>query len=344
MTSKERVLGALRGEPVDHTPFWIGYPTEEVRKRLCEHFGVPDDGEDLIRATRSDFWGGGYASYEAPDGRDAFNLSPAFSRAPAEPDASCPAEPSACETAAQVDALPWPDPACIKIDVEATRAYCKKISDHAVMGGSWACFFHELGWIMGQEEYFVKMHTHPAVVDAFTEHIVDYHCAVNERIFEAAADLMDFFFFGNDFGTQRGLFVSPEHWRRFLLPSVRRLVDQARSYGLHVWLHSCGSVREIIPDLIEAGIDALHPVQVSAAGMSAEELGTEFGGKIMFIGGIDVHQLLRKGTPEQVRKAVRRCKTHLGPSYAVSPSHEAILPDVPTENLVAMMDEARNPG
>jgi len=330
MTSKERVLWALRGKPVDHTPFWIGYPTEDVRKRLCQHFGVPDGAENVIKATGSDFWGGGYAGYEAPNRKGAFDFSPA--------------QPGACETGAQVDALSWPDPAYIKVDVEGTRAYCRKIADYAIMGGSWAPFFHELGWIMGQEEYFVKMHTHPAVVDAFTEHIVDFHCALNERIFEAAADLMDFFFFGNDFGTQRGLFVSPEHWYRFVLPGVRRLVDQARSYGLRVWLHSCGSVRKIIPDLIDAGIDALHPLQVSAAGMSAEELGREFGGKIMFIGGIDVHKLLRKGTPEQVRKAVRHCKKHLGPSYAVSPSHDVIMPEVPTENLIAMIDEARNPG
>jgi len=164
---------------------------------------------------------------------------------------------------------------------------------------------------------------------------------MNERIFEAAADLMDFFFFGNDFGTQRGLFVSPEQWRRFVLPGVKRLVDQAHSYGLEVWLHSCGSIRAIIPDLIDVGIDALHPLQVSAAGMSAEELGREYGGKLMFIGGIDVHDLLRSGTPDDVRAAVRHNWKHLGPSYAVSPSHESILPDVPTENIVAMIGEAK---
>lgn len=330
MTSRERVLAALQGEETDHCPFWIGYPTEEVRRRLCAHFGLPDGAEEIVEATGSDFRGGGYASYQAPDGREPLNLGPSH--------------PGACETVAEVEALPWPDPDYIKVDVAATREHCARVADYAIMGGSWACFFHELGWTMGQEEYLVKMHTHPAVVEAFTERIVDFHCAMNERIFSAAADLMDFFFFGNDFGTQRGLFISPELWRHFVLPGVRRLVDQARSFGLRSWLHSCGSIRAIIPDLIDIGIDAIHPVQVSAAGMSAEELGREFGGQIMFIGGIDVHQLLRRGTPEQVRAAVRHCRRHLGPSYAVSPSHESILPDVPTENLVAMIEEAAKNG
>jgi len=327
MTPKERVYAALNGQQADCMPMWLGQPTEAVSKRLCEHYGIPDDSEALIRATGSDFWGAGYASYEHPDSRAPFDFSPESIQA--------------CDTVADVEALPWPDPDHIKVDREATRDYCAKISDHAIMGGSWAPFFHELGWILGQERYFMLMHENPAVVEAFTNRVVDYHLAANEKVFDAAGDLMDFLFFGNDFGTQRGLFISPDSWRRFVRPSMQRFVDQARSYDLKVWLHCCGSVRAIIPDLIDLGIDALHPIQVSAAGMAPEELGREYGGKILFIGGIDVHQLLRKGTPEQVREAVQHNWKHLGPSYAVSPSHEAILPDVPTENLLAMFDEAK---
>ena len=325
MNSKQRVHAALNGVAPDRMPFWIGYPTEEVCQRLCAHYGVSDADGELIRASGCDFQGGVYASYEPPDGLGALHIPGA----------------SDVETVADVDALDWPDPAHIKIDREATRAYCKTISDYAIMGGSWAPFFHEMGWLIGQEKYFVMMHTNPPVVEALTERLVDFHLAMNEKIFAAAADLMDLFFFGNDFGTQRGLFISPEQWRKFVRPSMERLVDQAHSYDLKVWLHSCGSIRAIIPDLIDIGIEALHPIQVSAAGMAAEELGAEYRGKLLFIGGIDVHQLLREGTPDEVRAAVRHNWKHLGPSYAVSPSHETILPDVPTENLVAMIDEAK---
>jgi len=326
MTSKERVLSALKHRQPDRTPLWHGAPKEEIMKGLHAHYGTQDE-ESLLRAIGDDFrwvWG---ARYNHPDGRQPFEMRGAA--------------PAACETVAEVEALPWPDPGHIEVDVAALRERCQGLSEFALMGGSWAPFFHEVGWLIGQENYFVKMYTNPAVVDAVTERVVDYHVAANEKIFSAAADLMDFYFFGNDFGTQRGLFIRREHFLRFIMPGIRRLVEQAHRHGLAVWLHSCGSVREIVPDLIEAGIVALHPVQVSAAGMSPEELGREFGGKLLFVGGIDVHRLLRMGTPEQVREAVRHNKRHLCPGYAVSPSHEAVLPDVPIPNLVAMFDEAK---
>jgi uroporphyrinogen decarboxylase len=326
VTSKERVLAALKHKQPDHTPLWHGVPKKEVMDGLFQHYQVRDE-EALLRAIGDDFRWAAECGWRHPERSDPWPFKMAG------------ANPAACETVAQVDALPWPDPKYVH--VSGVRERCQKVSDCAIMGGSWAPFFHEIGWIMGQEEYLVKMYTHPAVVEAFTEHVVDFHLAANERVFQVAGDLMDFYFFGNDFGTQRGLLISVEHFRRFVLPGVRRLAEQAHSYGLHVWLHSCGSVRAIIPDLIDVGVEALHPVQVSAAGMSAEELGREFRGKLMFIGGIDVHHLLREGTPEEVRQAVRHNKRHLCPGYAVSPSHEAVLPDVPIPNLVAMFDEAK---
>jgi uroporphyrinogen decarboxylase len=324
MTSKERVLAALAHRAPDRTPLWHGVPKPEIMQALHARYGTESD-EDLLLRIGDDFrWAGTYR-WHHPDGLQPFQMPGA--------------NPVACETVAQVEALPWPDPR--HVDVTGIRERCAAAGGFAVMGGSWAPFFHEIGWLIGQENYFVKMHTHPAVVDALTERFIDFHVAANERVFREAGDLIDFYFFGNDFGTQRGLVISPEMFRRFILPAVRRLVEHARSHGLHVWLHSCGSVRAVIPDLIDAGIEALHPVQVSAAGMAPEELGREFRGRLMFVGGIDVHRLLRLGTPQEVREAVRRNVRCLAPGYVVSPSHEAVLPDVPIENLVAMFDAAR---
>lgn len=326
MTSKERVLAALAYGVQDRTPLWHGVPKQEIMTGLHEHFGTTDD-ETLLRTIGDDFrWIHG-GQYNHPDGLNPFEM----------PDC----QPAACETVAEIEALPWPDPEYIDVDVAALRERCTQVGDCAIMGGSWAPFFHQIGWLIGQENYFVKMHTDPALVEALTERFIDYHLAMNERIFAAAADLMDFYFFGNDFGTQRGPFIGLPQFRRFILPGVRRLVEQARSYGLRVWLHSCGSVRALIPDYIDVGIEALHPVQVSAAGMDPEELGREYGGKLLFVGGVDVHQLLRLGTPEEVRAAVRHNKRHLCPGHAVSPSHEAVLPDVPIANLIAMFEEAK---
>ena len=85
---------------------------------------------------------------------------------------------------------------------------------------------------------------------------------------------------GNDFGTQISLLVGPEQFRQFILPHYKRLIDLAHSYGLPVVVHSCGSIIKLIPDLIQAGIDGLHPRQALASGMDAENLQNNFGGQI----------------------------------------------------------------
>jgi uroporphyrinogen decarboxylase len=108
-----------------------------------------------------------------------------------------------------------------------------------------------------------------------------------------------------------------------------------------VMVHSCGAVREIIPMLIEAGMDGLHPLQARAAGMDAVSLAREYQRDLVFIGGVDTQDLLVHATPGQVKDEVRRLRDLLGPSYIVSPSHEAILPDVPLANVIAMAEAAR---
>ena len=187
------------------------------------------------------------------------------------------------------------------------------------------------------ENYFIKMYTHPDVVRAVTRHVVDFYLEGNRRFFEVAGDLMDGFFFGNDFGTQLNLLISPEHFEDFVFPYFRELTELGHEYGYQVILHSCGSIYKVIPKLIDMGVDALHPLQAKAADMDAETLSKEFKGKIAFMGGIDTQDLLVNGTPEQVEADVRRVKELLGPSLIVSPSHEAVLPNVPPENIEAMV-------
>jgi uroporphyrinogen decarboxylase len=104
-------------------------------------------------------------------------------------------------------------------------------------------------------------------------------------------------------------------------------------------MHCCGAIRPILPRLIELGMDLLHPIQALAAGMDAESL-REFKGQVTFVGGIDTQQLLRFATPDDVEREVRRVVRALGP-LVVSPSHEALLPDIPPENVAAMARAAK---
>ncbi|MFA7334799.1 MAG: uroporphyrinogen decarboxylase family protein, partial [Kiritimatiellia bacterium] len=122
-------------------------------------------------------------------------------------------------------------------------------------------------------------------------------------------------------------------------PYFRQLTDLGHRHGLPVVLHSCGAIKRVIPDLIELGVNALHPLQAKADNMSAESL-AEFKGKIAFIGGIDTQDLLVNGTPEEVKADVRRVKKLLGPCFVVSPSHETLLPNVPPRNVAAMATAA----
>ena len=185
------------------------------------------------------------------------------------------------------------------------------------------------------------MYTCPDIVDAVTDHVVGFYEDADERFFSEVGDLADTLFFGNDFGTQLDLMISPDAFERFVLPGMKRLIAVAKRHGKTVLLHSCGSIYRVMPKLIEAGVDAFHPLQAKARGMDADRLAKDFGRDIAFVGGVDTQQLLVQGTPEEVRAEVLRLRDAFGPNYVVSPSHEAILPNVPLANVLAMAAAAR---
>ncbi len=154
------------------------------------------------------------------------------------------------------------------------------------------------------------------------------------------ASLVDGFFFGNDFGTQLSLICGPAQFDEFIMPWFRRFTEQGHRYGYQVLLHSCGSIYKVIDRLIDAGVDCLHPLQARAADMDAETLARHFKGRIAFLGGIDTQHLLVHATPDEIKVEVRRVRDLLGPCLIVSPSHEAILPNVPPANVAAMAEAA----
>ncbi len=238
-----------------------------------------------------------------------------------------------------MERYPWPDPA--HLDFSGVVSQIEAHDDKAVFTGMWCPFFHYVADFFGMDNYFIKMYTNPDVVDAVTERVVDFLDAANDTFFRALGNRADTFFFGNDFGTQRDLILSPEAFRRFVLPSMKRLIATARRYGKKVILHSCGSVYRVIPELIDAGIDGLHPLQARAQSMDAEFLARTYRGSLAFIGGVDTQDLLIHMSPDQIKGEVRRLRRLLGPNFVVSPSHEAILPNVPFENVVAMAEAAR---
>ena len=130
--------------------------------------------------------------------------------------------------------------------------------------------------------------------------------------------------------------LSPELIRKLVFPGTKQLIDQAHAYGLKVIHHSCGAIYDIIGDLIGLGVDAIHPIQALAHNMEAERLRRDFGERMSFCGGVDAQRLLVQGAPGDVFAEVKRLVGLFPTGLIVSPSHEAILPDMPPANVEAI--------
>jgi len=168
---------------------------------------------------------------------------------------------------------------------------------------------------------------------------------MTERALETVGDLVDLTMFGDDLGTQQGPVMSPALYRRLIKPTHARMVQVIKKFRKPVLLHSCGSVAAFIPDLIEIGIDALHPVQVTARDMDTAHLKREFGRDMAFWGGIDTHRVLPRGTTAEVREEVRKRIADLAPGggYVLGAVHN-IQAEVPVENILAMVEAAKEFG
>ncbi len=328
MTSRERIKAIIAGKPADRCGLWLGNPHPDSWEGLHRYFRTGSE-EEFRRQLQDDYrWIEPSTAYRHPRGKPIFDVQRKGQ------ELSAGGALADCEEVGQVDEFAWPDPD--HLDFRDVIQRLEGAGDVYRAGGFWCPFFHDVADFLGMENYFLKMYTNPAVVHAVTRHVLDFYLEANRRLFKEAGELIDGFFFGNDFGTQQDLLLSPELLNEFIFPYFRQLIDLAKEYRKQVILHSCGSIFKIIPTLIDMGVDALHPLQARAAGMEAESIAAHFRGKIAFIGGIDTQQLLIHGSPKDVETEVERIVGLLGPRLVVSPSHEAILPDIPPANIAAM--------
>ena len=327
---RELIKRLIAREPVERCGFWTGKPHVDTWPLLHQYFGTHTE-QEFRTAIRDDIlWirPQSYPDvYQDPSGRKLFDSGLDRTKHANPPLATC-------ETVAEVDAFPWPNPDYLNFD--SCMADLRKTGDVYRMSGFWTCFFHNICDLLGIEEYLIKMYTHPEVVEAVTDRVCSFYYEANERFFTLAGDQVDGFFFGNDFGTQTSLICGPDQFDQVLMPWLKRFTEQGHRHGHQVILHSCGAIHAVIPRLIEAGVDCLHPLQALASNMDAETLARDFKGKIAFMGGIDTQELMTNGTPEQVQAEVKRVMKILGPHLIVSPSHEALLPNVPPKNVEAL--------
>ena len=209
--------------------------------------------------------------------------------------------------------------------------------------------FLQLGaQLYGYEDWFAMLLLEEALVEKFLDRLLELKTAYWGGVMRVLGDRIDVVCESDDLGTQQGPWVEPGLWRRLMKPRLAALVVSIKKMRpeVKVSLHSCGAVREFIPDLIEIGIDILNPVQVSAAGMDTKSLKRDFGKDIVFWGGgVDTQHVLPRGTPAEVADEVKRRIDDLAPGggFVFAAVHN-IQADVPPENIIAMVEAFRKYG
>lgn len=315
---------------------WTGDPNVKTIPILAGAWNIDENPEAIYTYLQDDCrWVKADRSYLHPEGKPMFDTSFGMKKRESLGAGGCFAE---AETIEDIKDYPWPD--AKYFDFSEVYKEIERHNEKMVFTGIWSPFFHDISEFFGMENYFVKMYENPEIVEAVTEKVVDFYVEANDLFFKGLSDRADVMFFGNDFGTQRDLLISPSNFRRFLLPSINRLIAVGKKYDKKVMMHSCGSIYRIIPDLINAGVDILHPIQAQAFGMSAQEL-KQYKNDLAFVGGIDAQTFFVNATPQQIKDEVHRVRDILWPSIVISPSHEAILPNVPPQNLLAMAQASR---
>jgi uroporphyrinogen-III decarboxylase len=214
--------------------------------------------------------------------------------------------------------------------VAETRA---RLPDRYLIATTWLAVFERLRSLRGAENILMDLYLHPRELETLRDAVA---AEFVDQIRGSAAMGADAVLLADDWGTQAGMLIRPEQWRQFFFATYRDLVAEIHALEMHAWFHSCGQIRPIIPDLIAAGFDVLHPLQPSA--MDLTEIAQSFRGQICFAGGIDVQDWLPLAGAAEVEREIMGLIDTLASSqgcYIVAPTN-SIMPDTPWENIEAM--------
>ncbi|MBN2296068.1 MAG: hypothetical protein JXM70_26790 [Pirellulales bacterium] len=357
MNHKERFLAACEHREADRSPIdYLAHP--EADRRLCEYLEVSTE-EELLDALECDFYYLPGRDISQNEGYKPFYIGRDLEETQSE--RVCPlgirwqrgaydskffvdeviAGPfEGGATAKDILGHGWPKAA--DFDFSPLQEICETHKKRVLIGGLWTGILGDSYRMYGFQEFLTDMALRPDVIQTLVDRMTDMYLELNEGVFSLLKGKMDVWFFGNDFGHQKGLLFSTVMWEDFFLDNIRRLCKHAHGYGLRVMMHSCGAVSKLIPLLIEAGVDILDPVQVSAVNMQPDKLKESFGGKIVFHGGIDTQHILPSGSPEDCREHARQILKALGTQggYIFAPS-QIYQPDIPVENIVAVYQVAK---
>jgi len=336
MTERERVFASIRREALDALP-WQFDLTSAVAEKLKAYYHT----DDLASATGDHIAFVGTLPPPVPDGepprpglvRDEFG---AVWRREAR-------DLNYGDWGELVShPLKSPDLAGIEFPEGATRERWSHVPEmrklyqgRFLVAEGYGLF--ERGWsLCGFQEYLAYIAGEPQFVEALNERLADYSCRMTRQLAGLGADGIRF---GDDWGLQKTLIMRPAAWRRLFKPYYRRIYDAARAAGLVVMIHSCGNITEILPDLIEIGVQVVHPLQPEA--MDVVGCRNDFGMDLTFWGGLGSQSTIPRGTPEDNRREARRMlKLFSGGGYILAPAGAAPA-ETPPENIAAVVEVAK---
>ena len=334
MNHKERLRRTLRYQTVDRLPTQINY-TAKMEQKLADYFGVPPHelpkllDNHLVRVdltypkvlsedglAQMDWWGAGHDTRE--EGY-FIRYSPLAENK-------------------NLDSFPWPDPTAPGL-VEAAQRTIQELGAEYFIAPNLGFALFERAWsLRGFETFLMDLALDPGFAGELLDCITQIQLILIERFLELGVDGG---YFGDDYGAQKGLIMSPASWRKLFKPRLERLFAPFRARGLPILMHSDGQIQPIIPDLLEIGLTALNPVQPEA--LDHNWLRRSFGGRLAFYGGISTQTVLPYGSPAEVRAAVQACQRELAPDgtgLLLAPSHR-MMTDIPMENVSALLEAFR---
>jgi len=340
MNHKDRFYSTIHYQPVDRPASWLGLPVPAAEPALMKYFGVT--GMDELRTLLDDDIYPIEVPYNDPPSNHiacAFKFSKVnHLDTPDERTLTAPGFFEDYSDVIDIEKFAWPDPALYLDREESKRRVAAAPAGKIKMGILWSAHFQDVCSAFGMEHALMTMLTNPEMFRAVIDRITDFYLKANGIFYESTKGLLDAVLIGNDFGSQSGLMVHPDNLREFVFPGTKKLIEQAKSYGLTVMHHSCGSIFPIIQDLSELGADIIHPIQALAHQMDAPNLKKHFNGKVAFCGGIDAQFLLVNGKPDDITAKVTELRELFPTGLIFSPSHEAILPDIPPANIKALFN------
>ncbi len=333
MTPRERVLRAVQFQDTDIVPYHVTF-TVPAREKLAAYYGDSD-----FQSKIGNHFGFLYRGADAP----CVEIEPGYERdawgviwnRTVDKDIGCVENCVLPEPSLKG----WEPPALDKLQLKRLfQARAAESQDKFRIVSLGFALFERAWTLRGMEQLLMDMIESPEFVHELFDRITEYNLAFIDTALECDIDCMRF---GDDWGSQSGLIMGPTLWREFIKPCIARMYKRARDAGKYVMIHSCGDVDELFPELVDIGLNIFNPFQPEV--MDVFETKKAYYGRLSFYGGISVQRLLPHGTPDDVRREVRRLLDELGKGggYIACPSHD-VPSDVSAENMAAMIEVLQN--